>query len=493
MGENDVFISYASADDRPLSEGQEGWVRSFERLLRNHLETFLGDRQVAVWFDDRKIDSLTPITKVILSAVESSRLMVSVISPSYVNSRWCRDELNHFRSTKEQRGGLLFGDKSLLVKVNKIPVDPEELPEVFRDLDLKGTEFFRPQGPDKMPEWFGLEESGEARQLFIDRVRSVAYSISRVIKQLKKLPSPEGDAKPPGSYIYFAEPTPDLEEQCGLLKLELKQKGHSVYSLDEEGLPQSVQELERKVLDNMKGCRLAIHMVGAKYGESPSDDIRSYSFLENMIATEIEKDANFSRLIWIPQGVEPQESVQEKFLELIRSSNWPGRTEWLENSFGEFKEVVNEKIKSAEQTPPTAPPPPGGKPRVYVVFDKQDAEQGRAAGTELARRGYEVIGPTLSGDESSLAEAHRAKLKLCDAVLIIWDGVPDTWVYEKVGDFEKIRGYGREKPFLATAVLISGQPTFEKGFFFPSETLVIKSLADGTTESSLDAFMAQLK
>jgi hypothetical protein len=131
---------------------------------------------------------------------------------------------------------------------------------------------------------------------------------------------------------------------------------------------------------------------------------------------------------------------------------------------------------------------------VYVVFDKQDAEQGRAAGVELARGGYEVIGPTLSGDESALTKAHRAKLKLADAVLIIWDGVPDTWVYEKVGDFEKIRGYGREKPFRVRAVLISGQPTFEKGFFFlPSETLVIKSLADGTTESSLDAFVAQLK
>lgn len=310
---NDVFISYASPDDRPLSEGQEGWVKSFERLLRNHLETFLGDRQVAVWFDDRKIDALTPITQVILNAVERSRLMVSVISPSYVNSHWCRDELSHFRTTKEQSGGLLFGDKSLLVKVNKIPIDIEDLPAVFRDLDLKGVEFFRPQGPDKMPEWFGLEESGEARQLFIDRVRSVAYSISRVIKQLRKPPSPEGDAKPPGSYIYFAEPTPDLKEKCGLLKLELEQRGHSVYSLDEEGLPRSLPQLERKVRDNMKGCRLAIHMVGAEYGETPSGDIRSYSFLENMIATEIEKDANFSRLIWIPQGVESRERRRRSF------------------------------------------------------------------------------------------------------------------------------------------------------------------------------------
>jgi hypothetical protein len=496
MDENDVFISYASPDDRPLSEGQEGWVRSFERLLRNHLETFLGDRKVAVWFDDRKIDSLTPITKVILTAVERSRLMVSVISPSYVNSSWCRDELNHFRATKEQGGGLLLGDKSLLVKVNKIPVEADELPEVFRDLDLKGVEFFKPQGTDKMPQWFGLEESGEARQLFIDRVRSVAYSISRVIKQLKRpAAAPGDDARPAGSYIYFAEPTPDLKEQCGLLKLELEQRGHAVYSLDEDegGLPRSLPELQRKVRDNMRGCRLAVHMVGAEYGEAPADDIRSYSFVENMIATEIERDADFSRLIWIPQGTRPREKAQEKFLELIRTSNWPGRTEWLENSFEQFKAVVEEKTRPARPAAAAPAPQPGGRPRVYVVFDRQDAARGRDAGVELAAKGCEVIGPTLSGDESSLAEAHRAKLKLCDAVLIVWDKVPDTWVYEKVGDLEKIRGYGREEPFRASAVLISGEPTFEKGFYFPAQTLVIKRLDDGTAESSLDQFVAQLK
>jgi hypothetical protein len=496
MAEHDVFISYASSDNTPLSEGQEGWVRSFERLLRDHLVSFTGNRQVEVWFDERKVDALTPITEVILNAVENSRLMISVVSPSYINSRWCMDELNHFRFTKQRRGGLLLGNKSLLVKIAKIPVDREELPDVFQD--LKGVEFFKPQGPGEMPEWFGLEEAGEARQLFINTVRSVAYSIALVIKQLKKGSAPAGGAKSSAPYIYFAEPTPDLKEKCGMLKLELEQRGYNIYSLDEEVLPQSFSELERTVRDNMKGCYLAIHMIGAEYGESPSDDIRSYSFLENMIATEIERSAGFSRLIWIPQGVAPKEKAQDKFLEVIRLTDWPGRTEWIENSWENFKAVVDDKIKSAGASAAAAAAtpsvlPPNAKARVYVVFDKQDAEQGQAAGRELKAKGYDVIGPTLSGSESTLAEAHRAKLKLCDAVLIIWDKVPDTWVLEKVGDLEKIRGYGRETPFRSKAVLISGEPGFEKDFFSSTQTLVIKSLSDGTTESSLDDFLTQLK
>ena len=499
MPENDVFISYASRDNRPLTEGQAGWVRSFQRLLREHLEMYTGNRQVSVWFDEREMDALTPITPAILGAVRESHLMVSVVSPSYINSRWCMEELNHFRTVKEQGGGLLLDGKSLLVKVAKIPVEAEEMPEVFRD--LKGVEFYQPDGTDGMPKWFGLEESDEARRIFIDRVRSLAYSISGVIKELKRratarnpLAVAAATASPPsGPYIYLAEPTPDLKEDCALLRVELERSGHRVYSLDDEGLPRSVAELERRVRDKMRGCRLAIHMVGAEYGETPSDDIRSYSFLENTYAAEVEQTASFSRLIWIPQGVEPGETTQERFLDMIRSTNWPSRTEWLENSFGDFKAIIDEKIKAdARPVAPAPAPTPSGKPRIYVVFDAQDTEPGSAHAAPLARDGFPLIGPTQSGDVSALAEAHRSKLNLCDAVLIVWDKVPDTWVHEKVADLEKAMGYGRKEPFRATAVLITGEPTFEKRFFRMPQGLVVKRLSDGTQESSLDDFIRLL-
>lgn len=48
--ENDVFVSYGHLDNRPLVQGQKGWISFFQYALDANLEQLLG-AEVNIWRD----------------------------------------------------------------------------------------------------------------------------------------------------------------------------------------------------------------------------------------------------------------------------------------------------------------------------------------------------------------------------------------------------------------------------------------------------------
>ena len=49
---NDIFISYAHLDDKPLTEGQKGWITKFHRILQVRLGQLLGV-EPTIWRDPK--------------------------------------------------------------------------------------------------------------------------------------------------------------------------------------------------------------------------------------------------------------------------------------------------------------------------------------------------------------------------------------------------------------------------------------------------------
>src|SRR5688572_29804466 len=92
--QNDIFITYSHIDNQPIGEKKKCWVSDFHRDLRNLIRQKLGGR-VVVWWDDRLSGAdLFPIE--IASQVKSTGVLVALISPSYLESEWCRKELISF-------------------------------------------------------------------------------------------------------------------------------------------------------------------------------------------------------------------------------------------------------------------------------------------------------------------------------------------------------------------------------------------------------------
>src|SRR5262249_35653913 len=103
---HDVFVSYAHGPRR--LDGYKGkrddflsdWTKAFVDDLASQLDILLGTkddaRRAAIWMDPALAGN-EPLTTGLKTAVESSALLLVVMSEFYLGSTWCGQELDWFR------------------------------------------------------------------------------------------------------------------------------------------------------------------------------------------------------------------------------------------------------------------------------------------------------------------------------------------------------------------------------------------------------------
>src|ERR1700754_221004 len=136
--EDEVFISYARIDNRPLDEGLKGWVETLHERLQIRLTQLTGE-PVTIW-RDRKLQGNDAFAETLITHLSKVALLVPVISPRYVKSERCLKELDEFCKCASSGGGLNVGDKSRVFKVVKLHIPPESHPPQLRG--VLGYEFF---------------------------------------------------------------------------------------------------------------------------------------------------------------------------------------------------------------------------------------------------------------------------------------------------------------------------------------------------------------
>ena len=80
---NDIFISYAHVDNESLTEGQKGWISQFHRTLEIRLRQLLGENP-NIW-RDQKLSGTDIFDEKIINAFDRTKLMVSIVTPRYIN------------------------------------------------------------------------------------------------------------------------------------------------------------------------------------------------------------------------------------------------------------------------------------------------------------------------------------------------------------------------------------------------------------------------
>src|SRR5262245_38724823 len=111
----DIFISYAHIDNEPMGIRQGRWVSEFSAHLSAKLAQVTG-RPVTFWRDP-SLPGSAIINEEIHQQLENAEVMVAVLSPRYVHSESCRDEVRWF----EQAATLRRGTRNRIVKVVKTP------------------------------------------------------------------------------------------------------------------------------------------------------------------------------------------------------------------------------------------------------------------------------------------------------------------------------------------------------------------------------------
>ena len=126
----DVFLSY----NRKFPHGD--WVNDiFYPLFKPYLEEALNIKSVKIFKDTTDIKSGQAWEKKIKNAVIHSKIMVSIFSPAYFNSEWCKREFAIMDYRQRQCGFLTIENPNGLIIPLKI-FDGEHFPEYANSLQI---------------------------------------------------------------------------------------------------------------------------------------------------------------------------------------------------------------------------------------------------------------------------------------------------------------------------------------------------------------------
>jgi serine/threonine protein kinase len=491
LKKSDVIISYSHLDDQPLTVGKPGWVSQFQHHMEVRLRQLSGDR-VQIWRAAKLSpdDVLEPQT---LACLPSGRAMVSVLSPPFVRSTGCRQEVRAFL---ESGGGLKGADRSRLLKVIKTPVPDLELGDlanVFRD--CFSYEFFDSDPVTGRVREFDEVFGDEARQRYYERVYDLAYEINKLLKT--DAPPSVGSGKPPpiggerGKVVYLAATTSDLQEEHDSVRRELLEQGFHV--VPEKPLPMVLEELEKTVREYLARSDFVVHLVGKSYGLVPENARHSVLQLQAEWSAARTRESKAKRFIWVPSNLEVSDERQVGFLDRLRQSDAAEpNTELVEGSLALFKELlarglVKQEVKAGRDA--------GAPPQVYVICDQEDEASIEALEDYLFAQGLEVCLPDFDGDQEQVGEIHRENLRHCDAVLIYYGNARKAWIDIKLRDLLKASGYGRLHPFRARAVYV-GPPEDRRKERFKSHVtdLVIRQRGESFSPSpDLEALISRIR
>jgi hypothetical protein len=470
---NDLFISYSHIDNARFTEIEKGWIDLLHEALNWRLPQLMGS-PIKIW-RDRKLGGNDVFNDTIVIEISNSALLVSVVSPGYLSSSFCRLELNNFFTAAAQSGGLQIEDKHRVFKVAKTYVPLEEHPPELRE--MLGYEFY---AVDKESGRFReydneIGPKGEKDKRYWEKFEDLAQDISLLLKRMssKQSSQPELPGRE-GVTIYLAETTLDLQEERDKVKRELLQHGHLV--LPDKALPQDGPSLREAVRDYLKRSRLSVHLIGDYYGTIPEMETElSVVRLQEEIAVERGDDAQFSRLIWMPPGLQPKEPRQLKFVvDLQNSFSSHNGSELLQVKLEDLKTIIQTKL-SQKPRPTMAVTSPSEASRIYLICDQSDVDAVGPLYDYLSEQGYEVILPLVEGTETEVIQDHRDNLLLCDAVLIFQAHASEGWLRMKLRELLKLPGYGRTTPLLGKAVYVAGPPSSPKDRFKTFEATVIRN------------------
>ena len=354
--EDDVFISYAHVDNETLAAGQDGWISLLHERLRIRLPQLLGE-EVKIWRDP-KLQGNDEFADTLVIRVSKAGVLLSVLSPRYIKSEWCRKELSHFCHEAERGVGLTIDNKSRVFKVVKTHIPRERHPS-----ELSGSLGYAFYEYD--------EATGKAKEFrtdlndhrYWDKFEDLAQDISQQLINLRSLSgaaNPEPKKRPPGSngrqnghpanghekaVIYLAETTGDLTLERDRIRRELSQFGYQV--VPDKELPLQGPKLIDTVNEYLRQARLSVHLIGAHYGIVPELEDRSIVRIQHDLAEARSDNSQFKRLIWLPSDLKPKESRQQAFIEYL--SNSPvalKNAELLREKLEDLKTVIQNQLAS---------------------------------------------------------------------------------------------------------------------------------------------------
>lgn len=464
--QKDVFISYAHLDNH--GGEKPGWVERFHERLDEVLSTRLGHR-AEIW-RDQKLRGNDVFSDEIISQLANAAVLVSVITPRYVQSEWCLREATIFCTVAQQPPGLKVNNKFRVFKIIKTPPPTQDLlPAPMRE--TLGFEFFvrvkednseskdEADAPLELDSCYGADK--EIR--FNTAVARLAWDIFKTLEGMA------GVAAVPSSAptVYLADCAYDRRQDRDALHSELTMHGYPV--LPDRALPEDEAEYRAEVTRLLERSALSVHLLGASEGLRPAGEgMDSFVVIQNALSVERARAAPLRRVVSLPNGTVAKNPRHQQFLDAMHGdADMQGVADVIGGDLEAVKaqmHVVLKHIESAQAAKPdaaTAADATKEKPTLYVMYDKPDLQATGALRDELEKH-FKVLKPAFGGAAEEVRRANVERLTQCDAVLIYYSSGTDMWMDSVSSEVDKAAALRPGRPLRAVFKWIAGPPTDDK-------------------------------
>jgi hypothetical protein len=487
-----IFISYAHIDNEEPPE----WIDSFAEELRRKVMVRLGARPT-IWKDRYRLSGNDVLQEIILPAARNAMVIVSVISPGYLTSAWCKSELNAFVEA-HQAGDLSIRGRSRVFKVVKLPPeDIEALGKLPELLDTTGDMFYSHDGR-KAVSWDPTRDADKFKEKVDDVALAIVQILGAVLGTNRHL-------VPSGLKIYLAPSTYDLHDQRERLRNTLRLSGHAVLETE----PVYTSDYEYRVRTQLERSHMSLHLIGDNYAtlENSNELVEATAYrLANEAAMQ---RPEFVRVTWRMSKVPPDERKREFVARLtddVAQDNMQYVVMPREELESYLKDVAHNILKSQRPAEPEPPPVPSPSPSpslahrttVYMTWDPADDESSgetiAAVRRYLFEQQFDVKRQLVGADPTKAAEFHQRMLRTCDAVLLYQGAGDPAWVESTIADLEdpaKGRGFG-SNGYRGCALLFGPPQTPYKGDYLSHDVPGI-ALGAQWDPSVLAPFMTLLR
>ena len=488
--EKQVFISYAHIDNQPLSENQQGWITRFHTSLSAMLGMRLG-RKAEIW-RDIKLSGNDIFADEILQQFPKTALLISVLTPRYVESEWCTREVKEFCKTAETTGGMLVDNKSRVIKVVKIPVANEgPLPDVMKlALGYPFYIFDEQQTPLELDPAYGEEFT----QKYNLKMAKLAFDVAELIKKidLQSKSGAQAASSTDKPTIYLADCSIDRRDDREAINADLRLHGYTV--LAEVQLPTDEMTFLGELATILARCQLSIHIVGNNYGVVPDGPTeRSVVFLENELAIEYSKKLGLKRIIWLPAGTKSDSPRQQEFIDqLLRDPQTQFGADLITGDLEELKAAIHAALKKIETPPPSPPATPQAEPGtklVYLICDERDRKATIPLRKFLKNQGLETNIPAFEGDAATVRQSNQDLLSTCDAAIVFYGAGDEAWKRSVDAELRKAKGYRTSKRPLVPYTYLAEPATDDKTDLIDLEEPRLINCLYGFNETAITDFI----
>jgi hypothetical protein len=474
----DIYINYSTKDNT------EGWVDRFRKILQESLGQLMGEAPTILHYPNQEKPTASTLAQV--------GVMICILSPNFANDKNCIEDIQTFAD-------IMGADAAKkVIKVVKYPVEYNHQPTILKNL-LSYDLFLTAQEGEyiEMKEFFGKENE----KIFWTQILDMAQEAYKVLGEIKNIHLKSVASAYRGKTVFLAETTNDLQIERSLIKRELQKFGCVV--VPDQNLPSNHLEIEARLKKDLERSELAIHLIGASYGEPLEEDGVSLIELQNTLATEhstmlsatknsiYDEKRPFSRIIWLPPQTKFGSERQRVFVDNLRqNAEALEGAEILQVPLEDLKQAIRRILNEQEVRSVENLAHAKSQEGIYVIYDPMDAQEASILLEYLKQRGFKVLEPEFRTSLLESRKSHIENLVTCKAAIIYNGKVSKQWIAMKLLDLLKAPGFGRSKPLQYKAILSTS--VFQPDDFMKNNGIQVIELHDNLMQTEINEFLATI-